>query len=47
MYKVFKVEKERSYTHKTITTTVGTQTNIYLSRVRKVRKKTIIIKKNK
>ena len=36
---------ERTHTYKTTTTIAGTQTNIYLSSVRKVRKKIIIQKK--
>ena len=38
---------ERTHTYKTTTTIAGTQTNIYLSSVRKVRKKIIIQKKKK
>ena len=38
---------ERTHTYKTTTTIAGTQTNIYLSSVRKVRKKIIIKKINK
>ena len=36
---MFQIKNERTHTHKTTPTLAGTQTNIYLSSLRKVRKK--------
>ena len=38
-YIIFQIKKERTHAHKTTPTLAGTQTNIYLSSLRKVRKK--------
>ena len=38
-YIIFQIKKERTHTHKTTPTLADIQTNIYLSSLRKVRKK--------